>query len=83
MLRQCLTFTSLAVVLASGALAQQAVVVHGLMRAVEAAHADVDDTRGDQVAVVVRRRQPVAPVPERLRVKRPRFSRQAGLRSRD
>src|ERR1019366_6169248 len=57
------------------ALVHEAVVVHRLVRTVETAHADVDDTRRDEVTIVGRRRQPVAPVRQRPRAERLRWDR--------
>ncbi len=65
-----------------GALVHQAVVVHGLVRAMEAAHSDVDHTRRDQAAIVGRHRYMVAPVLQRPGVERLRFSRQGERPSR-
>jgi hypothetical protein len=53
-----------------GALVHQQVEVHGLVRAVEAADADMHDAGRDQAAVVGRPFEPALPVRQRLGTKR-------------
>jgi hypothetical protein len=54
-------------------------VVHRLVRTVETADAEVDDTRGDQFPVIGRHRQLVTQVGKCLRVERLRFNPQGEL----